>query len=85
MSTWKLTNEKDIATAAAYTLQESFIIATRSKKVLYVENDILWSKTPHGKPVLNKKLSRRNPNISKIDTSRGTFKIKKWDIEVIIK
>lgn len=82
MSTRKLMDEDDIATAAARILRESFILATRSEKVLYVENDILWSKTPYGKPVLIKQLSGRNADLSKKVASRGTFKIKKRNIEV---
>ena len=83
MPTRMLMNERDIATAAAYILRESFIIAARSEKVLYVENDILWSKTPYGKPVFIKKLSGRNADLSKKIASRGTFKIKKRNIEVV--
>lgn len=76
----KLTDEQDIANAAAYILRERFAKAIRSENVLYVENDSLWSKTPHGRPVFIKKLSGRNPNLSKRITKHGTFKIKKRDI-----
>lgn len=73
----RLTNERDIAQAAANVLRESFIKAARTEKVLYVENDILWSKTPLDQPVLIKQLSGRNPNLSKKIANRRTFKIKK--------
>ncbi|RSO30458.1 hypothetical protein EA763_18070 [Acinetobacter lactucae] len=70
-------DECDIAQAAAYVLRESFIKAARTEKVLYVENDTLWSKTPLGQPVFIKQLSGRNPNVSKKTANRRTFKIKK--------
>ncbi|WP_434082356.1 hypothetical protein [Acinetobacter lactucae] len=73
----KLMDECDIAQAAAYVLRESFIKAARTEKVLYVENDTLWSKTPLGQPVFIKQLSGRNPNVSKKTANRRTFKIKK--------
>ncbi|WP_447506113.1 hypothetical protein [Acinetobacter pittii] len=76
----KLTNESDIATAAAYILRESFIKAARTGKVLYVENDILWSKTPYSQPVLIKQLTGRNLSLSKEITNRRIFKIKKRSI-----
>ena len=84
MPTRKPIYECDIAKAAAYILRESFIKAARSGKVLYVENDILWSKTPHGQPVFIKKLSGRNPIFSRGITNRGTFKIKKRNAKVVI-
>ena len=80
MPTKKPTSERDIAKAAAYILQESFIKAARSGKLLYVEDDILWSKTPHGQPVFIKKLSGRNPTLSKEINNRRTFKIKKRNV-----
>lgn len=79
----KLTYERDIAKAAAYILRESFIKAASTEKVLYVENDILWSKTPHGQPVFIKQLTGRNPSLSKEMTNRRTFKIKKRNIDII--
>lgn len=82
MPTRKLTHERDIAKAAAYILRESFIRAARTEKVLYVENDILWSKTPHGQPVFIKQLTGRNPSLSREITSRRTFKIKKRNINI---
>lgn len=83
MPTRKQPHERDIAKAAAYILRESFIKAARTEKVLYVENDIIWSKTPHGQPVFIKQLSGRNPNLSKEITNRRTFKIKKRNINII--
>lgn len=78
MQSRKPIQEYDIATKAAYILRESFIKAARSGKVLYVENDILWSKTPEdNQPVFIKKLTGRNPNLSKKITNRRIFKIKK--------
>lgn len=73
----KLTDECNIAQAAAYVLRESFIKAARTEKVLYVENDTLWSMTPLDQPVFIKQLSGRNPNLSKKIANRRTFKIKK--------
>ncbi|MCU4361693.1 hypothetical protein [Acinetobacter sp. WU_MDCI_Abxc22] len=73
----KLTDERDIAQAAANVLRESFIKAARTEKVLYVENDTLWSKTPLDQPVFIKQLSGRNPNLSKKTANHRTFKIKK--------
>ncbi|MFV7499768.1 hypothetical protein [Acinetobacter pittii] len=73
----KLTNECDIAQAAANVLRESFIKAALTEKVLYVENDTLWSKTPLDQPVFIKQLSGRNSNLSKKIANRRTFKIKK--------
>lgn len=81
----KLTNECDIAKAAAYVLRQTFIKAARSGKVLYVENDILWSKMPHGQPVFVKQLTGRNPSLSKEIINRRTFKIKKRNVNGIIK
>lgn len=80
----KPTYECDIAKAAAYILRESFIKAARSRKVLQVENDSLWSKAPHDQPVLIKKLSGRNPSLSKGITNGGTFKIKKRHLKIVI-
>lgn len=79
MRTRKPTLECDIAKAAAEILRECFIRTARSEKVLYVENDILWSKTPDGEPVFIKQLSGRNPSFSKEITNRRIriFKIKK--------
>ncbi|HEE5952610.1 hypothetical protein ACG59Z_18290 [Acinetobacter sp. ABJ_C1_1] len=81
----KLTNERDIAQAAAYVLRESYIKAARTEKVLYVENDTLWSKTPFDKPVFIKQLSGRNPNLSKKIANRRTFKIKKRHVNDVTK
>ncbi|WP_413775289.1 hypothetical protein [Acinetobacter pittii] len=77
-------NESDIATAAANILRESFIKAARTEKVLYVENDILWSKTPYGQPVFIKQLTGRNFSLSKEITNRKVFKIKKRHVNTSI-
>lgn len=79
-----LINESDIATAAANILRESFIKAARTEKVLYVENDILWSKTPYGQPVFIKQLTGRNFSLSKEITNRKVFKIKKRHVNTSI-
>ncbi|WP_061875089.1 hypothetical protein [Acinetobacter lactucae] len=80
MQTRKRTHERDIAKAAADILRECFIRTARSEKVLYVENDILWSKIPDGEPVFIKQLSGRNPSLSKEITNRRIFKIKKRNV-----
>ncbi|CAI3149522.1 hypothetical protein MWMV8_MWMV8_01795 [Acinetobacter calcoaceticus] len=78
MSTTMIIRERDIAQAAAYVLRDTFVKAASNGKVLYVENDILWSKTPEDdQPVFIKKLTGRNPNLSKKITNRRKFKIKK--------
>jgi len=77
MVTSEIIRERAIAQAAAYILRESFIEAASNGKVLYVENGILWSKTPDGQPVFFKNLTGRNPNLSKTITDRRIFKIKK--------
>ncbi|MFL1489741.1 hypothetical protein ACJOX4_17650 [Acinetobacter baumannii] len=77
MPTKKIMCERDIAKAAAYILRESFIKAATSGKVLYIENDILWSKTPDSQPVFIKKLTGRDPNLSKRIANGRIFKIKK--------
>ena len=78
-------NEREIAKAAALVLQNRFIEVTRTRTVLYVKNDILWSKAPNSEPVLVKKLSGRNPDLAKRFAGRGTYKIKKrgndWRIQ----
>lgn len=77
MSAQNTITERDIAIAAAHVLHECFIEAVKNEKVLYVDNDVLWSKTPNGDPVFIKQLSGRNPDLAKKFASRGTFKIKK--------
>ncbi|HAV5025331.1 TPA: hypothetical protein JIY97_00490 [Acinetobacter baumannii] len=74
------TYECDIAKAAAEALRECFIRTAEREKVLYVENDILWSKTPNGEPVFIKQLSGRNHSFSKEIIKRRIFKIKKRNI-----
>ena len=76
-------NEREIAKAAALVLQNRFIEVTRTRTVLYVKNDIVWSKTPYSEPVLVKKLSGRNPDLAKRFAGRGTYKIKKRDNDFI--
>ena len=70
-------NEREIAKAAALVLQKRFIEVARTRTVVYVKNDIVWSKTPYSEPVLVKKLSGRNPDLAKRFAGRGTYKIKK--------
>jgi hypothetical protein len=69
-------NEREIAKAAALVLQKRFIEVARTRTVLYVKNDIVWSKAPNSEPVLVKKLSGRNPDLAKRFAGRGTYKIK---------
>lgn len=76
-------NEREIAKAAALVLQKRFIEVARTRTVLYVKNDIVWSKAPNSKPVLVKKLSGRNPDLAKRFAGRGTYKIKKRDNDFI--
>ena len=85
MSTRNRTNESEIATAAADVLRERFIAVAHSDRVLYVENDALMNKAPNSAPVLVKKLSGRNPDLAKRVASRGTYKIKKRDVDPINK
>lgn len=47
-------HEGEIANAAALALQKCFIEVSRTRTVLYVENDIVWSKAPNNTPVLVK-------------------------------
>ena len=74
-------NEREIANAAALVLQKCFIEVARTRTVLYVENDIVWSKAPNSAPVLVKKLSSRNPDLAKKFASGGTYKIKKQNVD----
>lgn len=76
-------HEGEIANAAALALQKRFIEVSRTRTVLYVENDIVWSKAPHSTPVLVKKLSGRHPDLAKRFSGRGTYKIKKRDNDAI--
>lgn len=76
-------NEREIAKAAALVLQKRFIEVARTRTVLYVKNDIVWSKAPNSEPVLVKKLSGRNPDLAKRFAGRGTYKIKKRDNDFI--
>ncbi len=69
--------EREIADAAARVLHESFIEAVKTETVLYVENDVLMSKAPNEAAVPLKKLSGRNPELSKRLPTQGTVKIKK--------
>lgn len=70
-------NEREIANVAALVLQKRFIEVAGTRTVLYVENDILWSKAPNSAPVLIKKLCGRNPELAKRFAARGTYKVKK--------
>ena len=75
-----LEDESDIADAAAKILHETFIKVSRTEIVLYVENDAVCSKAPNGTPILIKQLSGRSPDLAKKFSSRGTYKIKKRNI-----
>mgnify|MGYP003582912328 CR=1 FL=1 len=44
--------EREIAEAAARVLHDSFIEAAQTGPVLYVENDVLVSKSPNQSPVV---------------------------------
>lgn len=77
MKIQKLEDERDIAAAAAKILHESFINAACTGTVLYVKDDAIWSKCRNGDPIFIKKLSGRNPNISKKIASGRTYRIKK--------
>ena len=76
-------SEREIANAAALALQKCFIEVSRTRTVLYVENDIVWSKAPNSEPVLVKKLSGRNQDLAKRFAGRGTYKIKIRDNNAI--
>lgn len=75
-----LEKERDLADAAANVLSKTFIKVARTDTVLYVENDVLWSKAPNSTPMLIKKLPNRSPDLSKKFSSGGTYKIKKRNI-----
>ncbi|USA44927.1 hypothetical protein NDN11_09265 [Acinetobacter sp. C26M] len=75
-----LEDESDIATAAARELCKSFIVNARINTVLYVENDAIWSKAPNSPPVLIKKLSGRNPELTKKIDRSVTYKFKKRNV-----
>ena len=84
MSERNLTTENTIAIAAARVLHRSFIEATRNETVLYVEDDKLMKVTPgNSTPVLVKRLSWSNHTLAKKVVPRGTFKIKKRNVEAI--
>ena len=72
--------EREIANAAARVLHESFIEAAQNETVLYVENDVLMSKSPNQLPVIIKRLCR-NLELSKRVPKQGTVKIRKKDIK----
>lgn len=76
-------SEREIANAAALALQKHFIEVSRTRTVLYLENDVVWSKAPNSTPVLVKKLSGRHPDLAKRFAGRGTYKIKKRDNDTI--
>ncbi|HAV5779243.1 hypothetical protein PGJ97_13025 [Acinetobacter baumannii] len=83
MQTIRSILEYEIAKAAAEVLRECFIKTARSEKVIYVENDILWSKTPDGEPIFIKELLGRNPSLSKKITNRKILKIKKGILNLV--
>lgn len=68
--------EREIAEAAARVLHDSFIEAAQTGPVLYVENDVLMSKSPNEPSVVIKRLFR-NPEFSKQLPTQGTVKIRK--------
>ena len=70
-------DEREIACQAACALRESFITASQSGPVLYVENDTILLKEVGAPPIVIKHLADRNPEIAQRVASRGTFKIKK--------
>lgn len=71
--------EREIANAAARVLQKCFIEAKQNGSVLYVENDVLFRKAPNGEPTVVKHLYGRNLAYQVVN--RGTFKIKKRQVE----
>lgn len=77
MSTKRSINENSIAREAARILQETFINTSLNERVLYVEDDVLISKSPNSSPVVIKQLSSRNPEFSQKIKNRKIFKIKK--------
>ena len=72
--------EREIAEAAARVLHDSFIEAAQTGPVLYVENDVLVSKSPNQLPVVIKRLFR-NLELTKRVPKQGTVKIRKKDIK----
>ena len=77
--------EREIAEAAARVLHDRFIEVAKTETVLYVENDVLMSKAPNEAAVPLKRLSGRNPELSKQLPTQGTVKIKKQDIKCGLK
>jgi len=80
MKIYDLEDERDIASAAARILRETFIKNARINTVLYVEHDAIWSKAPDSAPVLIKHLSGRNPDAVPKIAILGTYKIKKRNL-----
>ena len=62
--------ERTIAIAAAQKLHETFIKTALTETVVFVEDDIVWSKAPNCDPVFIKELHGRNPNLEKITTNQ---------------
>ncbi|OAL80780.1 hypothetical protein [Acinetobacter terrae] len=75
-------NESEIAAMAARVLRERFIEVAQSRTVMYVENDTVVRKAPNSAPIVIKHLSGRNPELAQRVASRGTFKIRKRQINV---
>lgn len=71
-------NEREIAKAAALVLQNRFIEVTRTRTVLYVKNDILWSKAPNSEPVLVKSYPDAIQILRKGLLAEGLTKLKTW-------
>ncbi|GAB2695047.1 hypothetical protein GCM10027155_19270 [Acinetobacter apis] len=74
-------SEREIAIAAARTLQEKFIEVAKTEAVLYVENDVLFRREPGQKPVFVKHLVGRDPYLTKLMLNQSVFIIKKRSIE----
>lgn len=81
MSNRNRTNESEIATAGAHILQKRFIDVALNERVLYVTNDTLFSLSPNEKPVQIRRLSGRDPELSRTFNGRRSFKIKKRTLE----
>jgi len=71
------TDAEEIAIMAGRVLQEKGIELAQRTTVTYVVNNTVVSKSPNNAAVLIKHLFGRNPELSKRVASRGTFKIKK--------
>lgn len=75
-------NEAEIAALAGRVLREKGVEVAQRETVMYVVNDTVVSKDPNCTPVLIKRLSGRNAELSQGVASRGTFRIRKRPINV---